>query len=84
MATDLELMKKARAFKPEFYQTKKAVTMLDQVRVYFTDDECVIYVEQDEDIDDAIVEMCENNDWSLHEVMSYHIKGQVEANDILI
>ena len=51
----------------------------DQVRVYFSDGtSTVTYVLGDEDIQDHIVELCENEGWSLADLTDYSIEGQIE------
>jgi len=51
----------------------------DQVRVYFADGtSTVTYVLDDEDIQDHIVELCENEGWSLEDLTDYAIEGQIE------
>lgn len=56
--------------------------MFDEVRVYFKDDtSTIIYVAQDDSIQDAIVELCENEGWNLFDVIDYSIIGQVEPGE---
>lgn len=47
----------------------------DTVRVYFDDDSSTqIHVVKDDNIQDSIVELCEDNGWALSSVINYAIE----------
>lgn len=56
--------------------------MWDEVRVYFKDGtSTIIYVHEDDNIQDAIIEECEDQGWDFWEVADYAILGTVESEN---